>query len=648
MSTYFNQPLVPSSSTIDPLEKMEPVVMNTNFRQMGRGLKNSHKKIIAGIVGSGILLSVGALALFLSLKKQQTDVRSQASAQPQAVVSIEDHTRPENNFYEYHLIVDATTLFDADIKSYDFEVLFKKVPAVLGLTSTSTVSEPLSTPVPQVACWNTVIEQGASLFWPDSCRGITGTTGCAQVLTPLNQTETNKYLYWKKVLGAPAIAGCSSLSPTPVPTKLPTPTPITGVTPVPTPVGSSVPTAMPSPLPTPSPLVETQLINIDGITVHTTVASFVKFTRATLGNAPGTSDLLLQLKGDVISPKVYQTRQVINNRVVLAIVRIPKQRTTAYQGIINKGIVLGRLPSIGDTDIDLTKLANVASPTPSPANICQSNADCALGYTCYQPPVPSCPPGQVCPIPAKFCRVISSSPSPVVSLQPTPIPSPRVTPTPSPTSFVTPVPSPVASAVPSPQTRTGFSDLFNGSVLSQSWNFVNPTGKANYALTNGHLELTIPAGATHDCWTTGDLCPRLMQTSVSGNGTYTVKVDGENLTQNFQSYGLFFYQDSKNFARFEFSQNGELHVMVYRVKNGAGSRVKEGPKVTLTNADSLRVTRTGQNYLVEYQQGGGAWQPVATVTLDSFDPGQVGIYALSAGSNPGLVARFDSFEAISQ
>lgn len=43
--------------------------------------------------------------------------------------------------------------------------------------------------------------------------------------------------------------------------------------------------------------------------------------------------------------------------------------------------------------------------TPTPVITCMSRTDCPTGYRCYQPPMPTCPAGRMCPevMPARYC-----------------------------------------------------------------------------------------------------------------------------------------------------------------------------------------------------------------------------------------------------
>lgn len=46
-----------------------------------------------------------------------------------------------------------------------------------------------------------------------------------------------------------------------------------------------------------------------------------------------------------------------------------------------------------------------SAATPTPVISCMSRTDCPSGYRCYQPPMPTCPAGRMCPevMPARYC-----------------------------------------------------------------------------------------------------------------------------------------------------------------------------------------------------------------------------------------------------
>ncbi len=192
---------------------------------------------------------------------------------------------------------------------------------------------------------------------------------------------------------------------------------------------------------------------------------------------------------------------------------------------------------------------------------------------------------------------------------------------------------------------------FNSSTLGSGWTFVNPVGDGSYSLTNnpGHLQISVPAGVPHDCWTAVDRCPRMVRNAAAGDATYEVKIDGNPLTSNYQVYGIFLYQNSTNYLRFEYWYGlGNLYVKAWKIINGTGSEAIGGPVVALTGADSLQVTKTGNTYLLKYKLGSnGTWQTAGSFVQSGFSPAQVGIGVINDGSNLATTAQVDYFSITS-
>lgn len=102
-------------------------------------------------------------------------------------------------------------------------------------------------------------------------------------------------------------------------------------------------------------------------------------------------------------------------------------------------------PTVRPTPTPTRTPTPTIKPTPKPGcgNVCRSSADCSTSLTCYQPPMPICPPGVSCiqVMPAKVCRnpacpnktnCVCQMPTPAPTSKPTPLPIPTIRPTPTP------------------------------------------------------------------------------------------------------------------------------------------------------------------------------------------------------------------------
>jgi len=63
-----------------------------------------------------------------------------------------------------------------------------------------------------------------------------------------------------------------------------------------------------------------------------------------------------------------------------------------------------------DKEIAVTGVENTTYKISDSSEVCETNADCPSGYECYQPPTPTCPPGDNCldVLPRKYCRPIQT------------------------------------------------------------------------------------------------------------------------------------------------------------------------------------------------------------------------------------------------
>jgi len=83
------------------------------------------------------------------------------------------------------------------------------------------------------------------------------------------------------------------------------------------------------------------------------------------------------------------------------------------------------------------------------------------------------------------------------------------------------------------------SDDFSGNGLDTSvWTFVNPLGDATLDASGLSLSISVPAGSSHDNWTSGFNAPRVMQAVNDTDFEIEAKFQSE-VTQKYQSQGDF-------------------------------------------------------------------------------------------------------------
>ena len=190
------------------------------------------------------------------------------------------------------------------------------------------------------------------------------------------------------------------------------------------------------------------------------------------------------------------------------------------------------------------------------------------------------------------------------------------------------------------------SDNFNGEPLDPAWVWTDPRGNSSYSLTAnpGHLQVQLPAGTDHDCWTASSTCTRLLRNVTNPTeATWETKIDGLNLGQERHTYGILLWQDASSYVRFEYHYQYATKVWAYRVIGGSGSTAIDGPTLTLGNTNYLRVVRSGSTFTLSYSQNGSTWNTVGSFTQPGFTVNQVGVVVINAGGNPPTTANFDYF-----
>jgi hypothetical protein len=128
------------------------------------------------------------------------------------------------------------------------------------------------------------------------------------------------------------------------------------------------------------------------------------------------------------------------------------------------------------------------------------------------------------------------------------------------------------------------------------------------------------------------------------DAVYETKIDGNKISGSSQTYGIMLWQDSSHYLRFEFwSYNGRVYPAAWQVIGTASSGVLKGPSLSLGTANSLRVTRQGNTYTLEYSTNGGtSWKSAGSFSV-GLTVKQAGVYVINAVSNPSTTAYFDSF-----
>jgi LmbE family N-acetylglucosaminyl deacetylase/regulation of enolase protein 1 (concanavalin A-like superfamily) len=190
------------------------------------------------------------------------------------------------------------------------------------------------------------------------------------------------------------------------------------------------------------------------------------------------------------------------------------------------------------------------------------------------------------------------------------------------------------------------SDEFNAASLNSGlWTFFNPLDDATATVDGANAVISVPAGVTHDVWTSSDSVPRLLQPAPNANFEVEAKFTSQP-TIRYQQQGIIVEQDPANLLRFEIHSEGtETKLFVAAIMGGTAS-VKYNAAVTGGPTTYLQVKRVGDRWTVRYSTDGETW-PAAVGFDQAFVARAIGPYGGNAGgSPPAFAAKIDYFRVV--
>ncbi|MEN6624688.1 MAG: DUF1349 domain-containing protein [Candidatus Sumerlaeia bacterium] len=184
------------------------------------------------------------------------------------------------------------------------------------------------------------------------------------------------------------------------------------------------------------------------------------------------------------------------------------------------------------------------------------------------------------------------------------------------------------------------SDDFSQASLNPFWTFVNPLGDGSYALTGTQLTISVPLGTSHDVWSTGIDAPRVMQAADDGDFGVEVKFESAP-SAKYQMQGILVEQDATHHLRFDFYSDGtRLYAYAaYITDTAATTRILK--TIAASNPIWLHVTRSGEDWLMEYSADGANWSSAGLFT-QAFTMTSIGPFAGNF-SGPAYTAAIDYF-----
>jgi hypothetical protein len=185
------------------------------------------------------------------------------------------------------------------------------------------------------------------------------------------------------------------------------------------------------------------------------------------------------------------------------------------------------------------------------------------------------------------------------------------------------------------------SDEFTGPLDTSRWTFIDPLGGGSVTTTGSQVAITVPAGAKHDAWKSGNTTARIMQVASNTDFEIEAKFDSP-LTLGTQIQGFLIEQSPTSYLRFDIFFDGVNTKLFSAYINNTSASTKLNTAITPGIPVYLRVNRTGDQWTYSYSLDGAIWTVAKTfsqvMTVNAF-----GLYAGNAGTLPGFTALVDYF-----
>lgn len=195
------------------------------------------------------------------------------------------------------------------------------------------------------------------------------------------------------------------------------------------------------------------------------------------------------------------------------------------------------------------------------------------------------------------------------------------------------------------------SDDFNSAQLSPWWQFVDPLGDCSYSFTgtgtsDAWLEIDVPAGQSHEVYTSGIRAPHLLQSINNADFELEVKFESS-LTGQYMEQGIFIKESATKYLRFDFystSSQTRIYSQGYDLPASSNAFVNSSIGSTGLSPLYIRVKRTGNQWIYSYSLDSLNWQVAANFNY-AINAKAVGLWGgnESGSSSPAHVAKVDYF-----
>ncbi len=191
------------------------------------------------------------------------------------------------------------------------------------------------------------------------------------------------------------------------------------------------------------------------------------------------------------------------------------------------------------------------------------------------------------------------------------------------------------------------SEDFNAYQLNRTvWNFLDLKQNCIINLSGvntGHayLNLTAPAGESHDIWTDGLTAPAIVQACANENFTVEAKFTsgiGGQIGVQYQGEGILVYADANNYMRCDFVLGGadSTNMFVAAFTGGPSTpsiKINKAVAPKLTAPLYMRINRTGNVWTMMSSKTGTTFDTIGTFT-QALTVSKIGLYVVNAGTPP--------------
>ncbi len=185
----------------------------------------------------------------------------------------------------------------------------------------------------------------------------------------------------------------------------------------------------------------------------------------------------------------------------------------------------------------------------------------------------------------------------------------------------------------------GIVDDFHACELDTAWTFVDPRGdNASATIVGGysadaHLAIHVPGGAEHEAWAGVVNAPHVSRPIADADFTTTVNFATE-LPAGYAQEGIFVREGGSQWLRLEFFRDNSGFFHAAAVGSPDTVFFDEWMLPEQHKPFYMRVTRTGDSWLMEWSTNGVAWQQAGPVFTFAFHPDRIAVYAGNRGETP--------------